>query len=249
MRWLLLFFVLGCSNPPSDIPPVVPGANHVDRGRYLVNSLGHCGYCHGSNLAGGLAPEDSFGESFGSNLTMLHRKTVNELVSTLRESRNPEAHRGFEWISDNDAIAIASYLRSLFPIQNDVPSREIDFFTRNTKGFFTSSKAVRGSVPDFPERGKYLVNHVARCAECHSSPPSLFGSVEYLGGGKEIKKGDIVGIAPALSDYSRLELISYLRTGRTPDGKNSILCPTDFFKNAEKSDLELIAGYIEGLRN
>ncbi len=251
MRWFLLAILFSCSNPPSDIPEVVPGANFLDKGRYLVTTLGHCGACHGENLSGGLAFEDSFGESFGSNLTILHQRTVKEIVSSLRESKNPEAHRGFEWMSDGDAIAIATYLRSLYPIQNDIPARDIDFFTRNTKGFLTSSKNVRGAVPDVPssEKGKYLVNSVARCSECHSGSTSLFGSVEYMGGGKELKKGDQIHIAPALNDYSKLELVAYLRTGTTPDGRKSIFCPTDFFKRSDKSDLELIAGYIEGLRN
>jgi mono/diheme cytochrome c family protein len=252
MRFLfLVVFILACSSPPSDIPDVVPGGNFLEKGRYLTTSLGHCGVCHGPNLSGGLALEDSFGVAYGPNLTTLHGRSVKEIVSALRESKNPEAHRGYEWISDADAISIATYLRSLYPIQNDVPKRDIDFFTRNTKGFFTSTKNVRGAVPEFPEeeRGKYLVNHVARCAECHSSPPSLLGSVQYFGGGKEIKKGDVVAVAPALGDYSKLEIVAFLRSGLTPDGRESKLCPTEYFRKATKSDLELMAGYIEGLRN
>lgn len=251
MRWFLLIIFFSCSSPPSDIPEVVSGANFIEEGRYIVSGLGHCGACHGGNLSGGLAFEDSFGESYATNLTRLHQKTVKEIVASLRESKNPEAHRGYEWISDSDAIAIAAYLRSLYPIQNEVPERDIDFFTRNTKGFLTSSKNVRGAVPDVPpsERGKYLVNSVARCSECHSGSTSLFGSVEYMGGGKEFKKGDQINIAPALNDYSKLELVAFLRTGTTPDGRKSNFCPTDYFKNATKADLDLIAGYIEGLRN
>ena len=86
-----------------------------------------------------------------------------------------------------DVYSIIAYLRSLPPIKNEVPERELDFplnFLVNTM----PSKATLSVLPDTNNAvayGQYLVT-IARCVECHSKDDkgSLIAGPEF-GGGRE----------------------------------------------------------------
>lgn len=273
--FIFLLLLVGCYSPKSDVVTEPDGANVVARGRHLTRSLAHCGYCHGMQassstlLSGGHAPADTFGEINAPNLTPsksgLLGWSVPQIVAALREAKgkddrklSPEAHRGYEWMSDADAVAIAAYLKSLQPIEKSVDRREVGFWERNTVGFFTKSKEVAGSVPSVSSKdpkgmGKYLTHHIARCAECHTSPVSILGGSEPFAGGKEIRRSEASKFAPSLlevsSSWSQSEIVQYLRTGRNTEGTavDSRFCPVNFFKEAEEEELQNIAQYLKSL--
>lgn len=271
---LLLFLCTGCNTRKSDIITSPVGLGSVEKGRALADGVAACGFCHGvtssprSPLAGGQVLTDVFGELYASNITTsdsgIGSSSIREIVKALRQSvshedRNlsPVVHRGYEWMSDEDAVAVASYIRSLPPIKNTIEKRDVSFWERNTVGIFTGTKAVPGSVPavsklDVHSYGKYLVFHVARCAECHSSETSITGDVSLFAGGKEFSKNGESGAAPSLvpgaaKEWSKGEIVQYLDRGITPTGSkiNPELCPVTFFSNASKSEKEAIATYLK----
>lgn len=271
----LLILLSGCYTPSSDVVTEPDGVNVVERGRHLTRSLAHCGYCHGMQpnsstlLSGGAAPADTFGEINAPNLTPaksgLLGWRVPEVVAALREAKgrgdrklSPEAHRGYEWMSDADAVAIAAYLRSIQPIEKNLERREVGFWERNTVGFFTKTKEVAGSVPSVSSKdpkgmGKYLTHHIARCAECHTSPVSFLGGTDLFAGGREIKRGEETRFSPSLlevsSSWSTGEIVQYLRTGKNTEG-NSVdprFCPVNFFREADESELQNIALYLKSI--
>jgi len=77
-------------------------------------------------------------------------------------------------LSDEDLVAVLSYLRSLGPVRSEVRVREVGFFGRLLIGLFVTAKEPEDQPerrsPTGPsiERGEYLVNHVASCAACHT---------------------------------------------------------------------------------
>lgn len=70
------------------------------------------------------------------------------------------------------------------------------------------------------ERGRYLVEALGHCAECHT-PRDAFGgldSAQWLQGAPNPSgEGRIPGIAPSQLDWSAEDIAYYLETGFTPD--------------------------------
>ncbi|RME58958.1 MAG: hypothetical protein D6780_05905 [Candidatus Dadabacteria bacterium] len=269
----LLFF--SCTKAPKPLKLNLPPTGSITRGAELVEGLSACAYCHGrepepySPLEGGRKIKDSSGELFVPNITPsksgIGSYSLNDIVKALRENESPKigrftsnAHKGYEWLSDYDAFSIALYLKSLKPIEKEVPIRREGVFHKYTLGLIKQPSKVKGFVPRISRKnqvewGRYLVDHAARCGFCHNSPSSLLFNEGYLEGGKIINTPDGEITVPALrfntanpiSSWGVEEIINYLRTGLTPDGKQVTYCPVNFYKNAGKNDLEAIAVYFK----
>ena len=112
----------------------------IERGSYLVNTIGACGNCHArdtaanrtSDLAGGLEINDpQVGLIVMPNITPdpdtgIGKWTAAEIVVALRDGKRPDGSiigppmpiAVYRQMSDHDAEAIAAYLLSLKPIRN-----------------------------------------------------------------------------------------------------------------------------------
>ena len=279
-RMLIIALSLSLLSCWSEPPPIIlrsqANPEVVARGRELVKGLAACGICHGetpspsSILAGGRIIHDEYGEVQATNLTPSASGIGNwqdeEVVRAIRSSIRPgdkwisaESHRGYEWMSDEDALAIVSYLRTLPAVDKEINRRDLSFVDRNTKGFFDSRPDIKGYVPSLDpknvvEYGQYLTDHVARCGGCHHSPASLMRSEEYLAGNRIVKTDLGEKIAPSitssriygLGEWNEAMIVKYLKTGLTPNGgvSDPNFCPTGFFRNASDSDLMAIARYL-----
>ncbi len=272
-------FIVSCSRAPKPIPLSDIDPSYTARGEYLAKSLAACGYCHGaeakpdSPLSGGRPRYDSYGEVYAANLTShetgLGDWKIERVVTALRNSIGkggegfaPVFHKGFEWMSDTDAISIAAYIKSLPPIENKIERRQVDFIIRNTLGLLDERAAeLPGYVPtlggeDAVARGEYLVTHVARCQQCHNGVDQAVDNPSYLKGGILVKSGAKEKISPALmgSDstpdkWTQDEIVRYLRTGITKYSNviDSELCPVNFYKLAAEEDVTAIAAYLRSL--
>lgn len=213
------------------------------KGEQLIE-LAACTYCHGMNLEGQITEEFA-----APNLTRLQRYTDEELLSYMRgntllgdEDRSTAMHRGYEWMSDSDIFPIIAYLRKLAPQGELVETDGGGLFGPSYDG------EVKGLVPDvvgasLESKGKYLVDHVARCSFCHSSGDS---SDEYLRGGEIEWLGDVK--APSLLTPEVLNaqgmlhrrqvslLVSYLQK---PRHKN---CPS--YVNTSHEQLVAISEFL-----
>lgn len=255
------------------------GTAELNRGRELVRGLAACGFCHGiqadpqAPLAGGQLLTDSYGDVRAPNITPaktgIASWTPAHIMTLFRRNKRPdgasiapEAHVGSEWMADSDLVAIAAYLGAQAPVENEVQARTIGFVDRNTTGFFHTDKEVPGFVPAIDPRsavqyGQYLVDNIAHCGSCHHTADSVFSNGEYLGGGREIKNSFGEKIAPAINgsneygigSWSESQVLDYLRSGRTPQGRVSDpnFCPISFFKNASEVDLKAMAAYLRSL--
>ncbi len=138
-RWLATTYaiVLATSAAGAESP--------VDRGRYLVASVGACGNCHspvdangnrnGPELSGGPALLSPAFEAYAPNITSAPKTgigtwTEDQIVTALREGKTPDGHvlrppmpvPLFRTISDSDAHAIAAYLKTIPPTERETPA-------------------------------------------------------------------------------------------------------------------------------
>lgn len=272
--------ILSCSRVPRD-PVQLPTDDAVtQRGEQLVRGLASCGFCHGQTrhpdapLQGGLPWHDRYGEVRAPNITPDRETGIGSLppaalTQLLRgggaADERPislDVHRGYEWMADDDLTAIMTYLRSLPPAFRRVERRERGFYSRNIEGFFESPHEVRGYVPETPRRstveyGKYLVDNVARCGQCHNSPEGIFSEEDYLMGGKEIRVDGATKVAPRLKGpgwrgvggWTEDDILVFFRRGVNPSGKriDSRFCPIGFYRQASDEDLLAISSFLRSL--
>lgn len=142
MRWGLAFWNWAfVDNQPFEPDPERDPL--INRGAYLVQGLGHCGACHTPR---GIAFQEkamsdagSSGKHFLAGETVEHWRalslrnlwTVPDTVQLLKTGQNRFAtvsgnmadviHHSTQHFSDADLTAIASYLKSLPPGDNDLP--------------------------------------------------------------------------------------------------------------------------------
>ena len=224
---------------PAETIAIPADADAIARGHHLATISG-CLDCHGANLAGRVFFESPMiGRFAASNLThgrggLADRLTDADWVRAIRHGvrrdRTPllvMPSDEFYHLSDADLGALIGYVKSVEPVDNEVPASSLSLVGRVAT---TVMKDIRilaaeridhmGARPDSPvpsvtpQYGKYLA---VKCTGCHGST---------LSGGK------IPGTPPewppalnltpypgaALAQWSEAEFVRTLRTGVTPRG-------------------------------
>lgn len=282
LNLILWVSLVGCQSPKSSYPPVhdLNAEAQLYRGRDLTEGFAACGFCHspkglpGAPLIGGRLLRDTYGSIRPGNITVADSGIGKWGGASVRDVFRlgtrpdktvvaPHSHKGAEWISDKDVDAITAYLRYLPATENRIERREISFWNRNVAGFWESNANVKGYVPEIAQRhpveyGKYLVDHVARCAGCHSKPAGIFSSERYLQGGKEIWFDQDFRFAPnitqskngGIGNWSQADLKEFFVTGKTPDGRkiDDKFCPIGFYANAPQGDIDAVVAYLRTVR-
>jgi len=128
-----------------NIPPTVSEADQVARGKYLVTITG-CNDCHTPGyfygapdttrtLSGSeLAWKGPWGVSYPRNLTPELQTGIgawsdSDIVTAIRTGKRPDGRillppmpwPDFATLTDDDAMAIAKYLKTLTPVMHQVP--------------------------------------------------------------------------------------------------------------------------------
>ena len=133
----------------------------VERGQYLVTTIGSCGNCHspreggtldgkiipGTELSGGLQLDEDIGHLSMPNITPDNKTGIGEwtekqIVTTLRDGRRPDGTiiggpmpiAMYRNLSDNDASAIATYLLTLKAVNHAVPRSQYKSHCQRTTG-------------------------------------------------------------------------------------------------------------------
>ena len=123
---------------PAAPPPAVAPSDPIERGRYLVASVSRCADCHSPRAADGSFDMTRYlggrvvGPSAIPNLTPdnetgLGQWSEEDIITLLRTGRRPDGSQvrggmanairgGFKDLNDEDARAIAAFLKSLPPV-------------------------------------------------------------------------------------------------------------------------------------
>lgn len=162
------------------------------RGEYIARNVSACGHCHAADrrnpdgpLSGGMAFSNwRLGTVRAANLTPDSATGLGSwsLAEIVRAIRNGTDRHGrllapvmpYLWLSgmsDADALAVASYLKSLPPVRNEVRNSPNLIF-RMAKVFFLhpehTQAAPAPSRGPTAEYGRYLATGPALCADCHT---------------------------------------------------------------------------------
>ena len=196
----------------------------IARGEYLVYGPAHCVECHASSfqeyqkivegkkvpLQGGTRFEaPPLGAIYSRNLTPdpetgIGRYSDGQIARMMRFNVRPDGRASvgpmmpFHNMSDEDMIAIISFLRAQPPVRNQVPQNEWTVPGKVIRSISSSFKprvveAVRPPkvAPEekpTKERGEYLARYVGNCVGCHTplddttfepSGPDFSGGEEF----------------------------------------------------------------------
>jgi len=197
---------------PSSTVHAVATAKAIARGKHLMAIAG-CAGCHGADLHGRLLFKTGILPVWSSNLTLL-TKTMgdDEFERAIRSGIKPDATSmwampsyDYTFMSEDDVVAIVSYLRTLAHEGSDTPDPVFDLDARLAllQGGLEPIEAKTLESPsslDLGPRydgGRYL-SRVA-CADCHGADLTGTASVP-----------DLTSIAA----YDRASFFALMREGR-----------------------------------
>jgi mono/diheme cytochrome c family protein len=251
------------------------------RGRLIFNA-GDCASCHARpgqgdrlNLGGGLALASSFGTFRPPNISPHPEDGIGrwrglDLANALMAGVSPAGQHyypalpyvGYARMRPADVADLMAYLRSLPAIPGQAPPHELVFPFTVRRGvglwklFFLDREPIQPDPSRDAEwnRGHYLVEALAHCAECHSTR-NLFGAVRqssrFAGGPDQEGTGFVPNLTPTrLGGWSRADLVRLLTTGETPGGRRVASSMADVVLNTAalpEEDRQAIAAFILSL--
>ncbi|HVW91808.1 MAG TPA: c-type cytochrome [Devosia sp.] len=253
----------------------------VKRGAYLVNGPAACANCHtprnpdfslitDKNLAGGFHLVDPAFDVYSANITPdkatgIGNWTDEQIMRAIRQGIDDEGKVIFppmpvptyNNMSDDDVKAIVAYLHTVPAVQNKVPESKWNI---PQQAMPPPKGAPAPSAEDKVAYGGYLVNAVAHCFECHTTPDEhgVPDVAHHLGAG-----GFKIALAPGMDvmtpnitsdketgigNWTAADIKKALTDGVTPTGQHlSPPMPFPWFKNMTDQDLDAIVAYVQTL--
>lgn len=258
----------------------------VSKGQYIFALAGGCA-CHtvpkGTSHAGGRAFQIPLGTVYSTNITQdketglgawSDQQIQDAMVKGIRRDGSRilpvMPYEKYSGMAQEDLLALIAYLRTLKPVKKATPELKTRApFLRSLGvptylkifGRFSSSpaQAPKGGV----ERGRYLVDHVSLCSDCHT-PRNSIGvpqqSLYLAGAGQKIGPlGEAVpNITPdkatGIGDWKREDIVEVLISGTKPDLDNiqglmyEVVQGTPIgYKDMKKEDALVIADYLKSI--
>lgn len=274
-------------------------ANHdsltMQRGEFLFKTSLTCWLCHSSGdpaapPSGGMKFDlttlsPSLGVYYAANITPdvetgIGGWTDGEIVRAIREGVRKDGSVLFpimpvdplSGISDDDALALVTYLRSLPPVKNRVAPKEPSLFAKTLFAFGVVGPMKEHTAPVVaPPRGitavygEYVARHASLCSDCHTPRNLQTGTFYYdsLMAGSSIKfGGDNEGssvlafarnITPdeetGIGSWTEEQFLTMLRTGVGADGKvRSMHMPYAYYGLWDTLEQKAVYQYLRTLR-
>lgn len=240
--------------PDSAVRAATDSASLV-RGRHLVEAITKCQECHGADMGGKLwVDEPAFGRLAGANLTGgrggIGDFTDADLERAIRRGvgrdRQPlifMPSEAFAVLSDEDLAAIIGYLRTLPPVDREMPGPRV--------GPIARALYLRGNFPLLPVT---LIDHTASRSVPPAGVTAEYG--EYLatiGGCRGCHglglAGDANPDAPGITvgrigAWTEPDFVRSLRQGMRPDG--SVIDPDKmpWVRSGQMTDEEIRAVWM-----
>lgn len=257
----------------------------IERGRYLAFGPAHCSGCHSPAedqekikngehlpLKGGLTFVLPIGKLYSKNITPDDETGIGKLPDSLiaRSLRYGVARDGralfdfmpFHNLSDEDLVAVLSFLRAQPPVNNKVPDNDLNFMGKAVKAFLIKPVGPDGEVvksiqPDTTAAyGKYLTHYVTNCRGCHTNRSLMTGAYTgpFFAGGLKFEAPDgSYFITPNLTPdketgkitgWSQQQFIDRFRLKKIIATSDM---PWDQFRNMSDNDLKAIYQYLVSL--
>jgi mono/diheme cytochrome c family protein len=255
----------------------------IARGKYLVMGPAHCADCHAAPgneaavnrgdevpLIGGYAFDIPPGKFYPPNITP-HETGIGKLKDEeiARAFRYGVGHDGrnmidimpFHNTSDEDLVAIISYLRASQPVANETKKTEYTMLGKMIFSFALKPVGPEGdvakSVPrdSTAEYGKYLAFSVANCRGCHTNRDLKTGGYigEPFAGGFEMDVPGYVltspNITPAktgrMNGWTEEKFLARFREGKKVEHSPM---PWGPFSRMDEIDLKAVYRYLQTVK-
>jgi mono/diheme cytochrome c family protein len=258
----------------------------VGQGQYLFAIAGGCA-CHTipkeTHHTGGRAFPIPFGTVYSTNITQdketgLGDWTDQQIHDAMRTGIRRDGSRilpvmpyeAYSGMAQQDLKALIAYMKTLKPVKKATPDlKSWTPLVRSVvtplylKVFARFSNSPAQAPKSGLERGRYLVNHVSICGDCHT-PRNSIGVLNrslYLAGATA-KQGplgeEVPNITPdketGIGDWKREDIAELLITGTKPDFDNvqglmyEVIQGTPHgYKDMEREDALAIADYLKSI--
>jgi len=179
----------------------------IARGHYVVRNVANCAQCHGDTtqfaaaqggadvpLSGGFTWDIPPGQIRARNITSdvetgIGGFTDGAIARALRHGVGSDGRAllpfmEMQGLSDEDLVAVISYLRTQAPVHNVVPAHRYTLLGKVVKATVLAnpvgpSEAPPRETPHGPtvENGRYLVESVGLCWACHTQRDDNTGAL------------------------------------------------------------------------
>ena len=250
----------------------------VERGQYLVTTIGGCGNCHsprgggttlegkvvpGTELSGGLQLDEEVVQLSMPNITPdietgIGEWTNQQIVEALRNGKRPDGKiigppmpiSMYRNLSDNDATAVATYLRAIQPVKHAVPRSQYKIPLPENYGP-PVTHVDEPSPTDQVAYGKYLVTF-GHCVLCHTpeSKDQPFDMSRAFAGGRKMPNGSVTRNITSdpedgLGKWTNEQIKVAITEGKRPDGTElNWIMAFDWYKRIDPDDLTAIVAYM-----
>ncbi|MBV9461698.1 MAG: c-type cytochrome [Bradyrhizobium sp.] len=252
-----------------------------ERGRQVF-AAGDCASCHASpgqsdrlHLGGGLALASPFGTFRVPNISPdpedgIGKWRTVDLANALLRGVSPDGshyypafpYSSFAHMMAADVVDLMAYLRTLPAVAGRAPTHEINplFRIRRFVGLWKLIYFDPSPIEPDPRRdekwnrGRYLVESLGHCAECHSTRNLLGGikaDTRFAGGPDPEGTGFFPNITPRrIGGWSEQDIAEVLRSGNTPNHGRVGSSMSEVVTNTAMlpaEDRDAIATYIKSL--
>ncbi len=286
-------FALPDVGKPEEIK-VVATPQRLARGKYLASHVAVCIDCHSTRKWGEFAgPIDTNvigagGEKFDAavnfpglvyvpNITPSHLKswTDGELFRAITAGVKKDGsaifpimpYTSYGKMDKEDVYSIIAYIRTLKPVENSSPARQLNF-PLNLLVNTMPQKAALGKLPaqnDTLKYGQYLVQ-AAACADCHTKAVQgkrvagmdFAGGNEYgLPGGGVLRSANITpDMQTGIGSWTKEQFVARFMQYANGSAKPVAVKPGDFqtimpwwkYGGMQQQDLEAMYAYLHTLK-
>jgi mono/diheme cytochrome c family protein len=249
------------------------------RGEAVFHAAG-CASCHHAPgatgeaklvLAGGQRFATAFGTFVAPNISPhptagIGGWSVADLGNALMAGVSPDGrhyypvlpYTAYVRMTPGDVADLHAFLMTLPPDATPSAPHEIGlpFSIRRGLGlwkrlYLDPSPIVAGNLTEAERRGRYLVEALGHCGECHTPRDALGGldRARWLAGAPNpTGEGRIPNITPAALTWSEAEIAAYLETGFTPDfdvAGGHMAAVVENFARLTPQDRAAVAAYLK----
>ncbi len=256
-----------------DIPAHDPDLANGER----LFHAGGCAACHGAGLEGGLEIESPFGTFRVPNISPDSAVGIGDwsdldFINALKSGVSPSGQHYYpafpygSYVRMNlpDLLDLKAYIDTFDPVSSVMAGHDLAFPWNIRRGIGLWKLLYLDTDPIVPvdtanemlSRGRYLVEAVGHCGECHT-PRDRFGGLRralWLAGGPSPEgEGRVPNITPhadGLQSWSERDIVRYLTSGFTPEYDTVGGSMTEVQENLAQlpaSDRAAIAAYLKAI--
>jgi len=241
-----------------------------------------CASCHMASgakgdaqlvLAGGQRFASPFGTFIAPNISQdaeqgIGKWSTLDLANAITRGVSPEGehlfpalpYTAYNKMKLQDVADLDAFLRTLpaDPTPSQLHDLSFPFSLRAGVGvwkllFVNTDWVVAGDLTPSADRGRYIAEAMAHCAECHT-PRNFLGGLDrsrWLSGAPNPSgEGRIPNITPAKLTWSEAEIVEYLTSGFTPEFDSvggTMAHVVESLSKLPESDRQAVADYLKNV--